>query len=85
MVLVDIWQGRISIFLSQILRQNRCASGYQIVHEGSAQEKFFKYLQILNSYVEIQNLGVPEKLHLSSDELFGTHRRTNFASESVKN
>ena len=36
-------------------------------------------------YVGIENLEVLEKLHLSSDALFGTHSRTNFASESVKN
>ena len=35
-------------------------------------------------YVGIQDVGVLEKLHLSSDEFFGTHRRTYFASESVK-
>jgi len=36
-------------------------------------------------YVGIQDLGVLEKLHLSSDEFFGTHRRTYFASEPVNN
>ena len=35
---------------SQILRQNRCASGYQLVDESSGE--VFKCPQILNSYVE---------------------------------
>ena len=35
-------------------------------------------------YVGIENLGVLEKLHLSSDELWGTQRQTYFASEPVK-
>ena len=34
---------------------------------------------------EFKILGYLKTSHLSSDELFGTQRRTNFASESVKN